>query len=170
MKKIFTNIKKIFTTDSWFMNIIVALAFTYVITTFICVPVIVNGESMYSTLNNGQIGIMAKWYKKEHIERFDIVAVKADGKYIIKRVIGLPGETVEYRENTLYIDDVPMKEPFLKEDEFTGNYYIEAGDGFVLLGDNRQHSSDSRYYGVFSYDDFMAAGFFSLTYRFGIVK
>lgn len=170
MKKLLKNIKKIFSLDSWFMNIFVAVSLTYVIVTFVFVPVIVNGESMCPTLNDHQIGIMAKWYKEENIKRFDIVAVKADGKNIIKRVIGLPGETVEYRENTLYIDDKPVNEPFLKEGEITGNFYMEANDGFVLLGDNRQHSSDSRYYGVFDYSEFMGTGFFSLTYTFGIIN
>lgn len=170
MKKILKNIKKIFSLDSWLVNILAAGALTFILVTFVFVPVVVNGESMYPTLNDHQIGLMAKWYKEENIKRFDIVAVKADGKNIIKRVIGLPGETVEYRENTLYINDKKVEESFLKEDEITGNFYMEAQDGFVLLGDNRQHSTDSRYYGVFDYSEFMGAGFFSLTYEFGIIN
>lgn len=123
------------------------------IRTFVITPVRVNGSSMYSTLKDGEIMILNKLdYKLHDIERFDIVVVKTDEKKIIKRVIGLPGETLKYEDNTLYINDKKIDEPYLKD--ATEDFNITSlgydkipDDCYFVLGDNRDNSSDSRIIG-----------------------
>ena len=123
------------------------------IRTFVITPVRVNGSSMYSTLKDGEIMILNKLdYKLHDIERFDIVVIKTDEKKIIKRVIGLPGETLKYEDNTLYINDKKIDEPYLKDatedfDITSLGYDKIPDDCYFVLGDNRDNSSDSRIIG-----------------------
>ena len=83
---------------------------------YIVAPVKVNGSSMMDTLHNGDIMILNNTaYYFDDIKRFDIVVVRENKEYIIKRVIGLPGETVEYRDNKLYINDKLVKDNYGSE-------------------------------------------------------
>lgn len=123
------------------------------IRTFIVTPVRVNGTSMYSTLNDGEIMILNKInYKFTDIKRFDIVVVKTENNKIIKRVIGLPGETLKYEDNVLYINGQEVKESYLKEktEDFNINelgYKKIPQDCYFVMGDNRDNSNDSRIIG-----------------------
>lgn len=114
--------------------------------TFIVTPGIVNGESMESTLYDGDFVLVNKiglWFG---IDRFDIVVVKYEDDTIIKRVIGLPGETVKYASNVLYIDEKEVKTPI--EFEITDDFTMKAGENeYIVLGDNRNVSKDSRVIG-----------------------
>lgn len=110
------------------------------------------GNSMQYTLNNGDITILDKIsYKFINIKRNDIVSIyDNDSKYIVKRVIGLPGEYVEYKNNKLYINGKEIEENYLK-DTITKNFKLtELGyeripkDMYFVLGDNREESLDSR--------------------------
>jgi len=76
-----------------------------ILRTFVVTPAQVIGSSMEPTLYNSEIIILNKiHYKLSNIKRFDIVVIKMDNeKALIKRVIGLPGEKVEYKDNKLYI-------------------------------------------------------------------
>ena len=87
----------------------------------------------------------------------DVVSLKHDGtKYLIKRVIALPGETIEYKENKLYIDEKYVEEKFLKDVNTTDFGPITLKDDeYFVLGDNRENSSDSRTYGTFNKSDFI---------------
>ena len=104
---------------------------------------------MYPTLKDKQI---VKVSKIKEINRFDIViAKKTDNYLIVKRVIGLPDEKVEYKDNHLYINDKPVTEDFIdlyltKTQDFT---YTLKDNEFFLLGDNREYSTDSREHGPF---------------------
>lgn len=126
------------------------------IRTFIITPVRVNGTSMYKTLKNGEIMILNKLdYKFNDIDRFDIVVVKTDNNKIIKRVIGLPGESLRYEDNTLYINDEKVEETYLndKTEDFDLQElgYEKIPDNcYFVLGDNRDNSSDSRIIGCVS--------------------
>ena len=137
-------------------SIILAIIF---IRTFIATPVRVNGSSMFSTLLDGEIMILNKiGYKFNEIERFDIVVVHTDNNKIIKRVIGLPGETLKYENNTLYINGQEIDEKFLNEEtedfELSSLGYDKIPrDCYFVVGDNRDNSRDSRMIGCVTSDE-----------------
>ena len=123
--------------------IVVALIRTFIIT-----PVRVNGVSMQPTLKEGEILILNK--TKRNYNRFDVVVVTLNESKIIKRVIGLPGEVVAYRDCQLYINGMPV-EDFITECitadfslENLYNYLTIPADHYFVMGDNRDESSDSR--------------------------
>lgn len=130
---------------------VITILLVVLIRSFIVTPIRVNGQSMDKTLQNGEIMLLKKFDKS--IERFDIVVLKYDGEYLIKRVIGLPGDKVKYRNNKLYINDKYYSENFLgkavKTYDYTLNEEIPEGYYFVL-GDNRTNSLDSRMIGLVS--------------------
>lgn len=123
------------------------------IRTFIITPVKVNGTSMDTTLHDGQIMLLNKVnYLFNDIKRFDIVVVDYNGNKLIKRVIGLPNETLKYENNILYINDKEVDEYFKNQE--TDDFNIsELGyekipkDCYFVIGDNRKDSSDSRIIG-----------------------
>lgn len=129
--------------------IIVILVKSYLIT-----PVQVNGDSMYNTLYDNDIMILNKiGYKFDNIKRFDIVVIDYNDKYLIKRVIGLPGEKVKIADNKLYINDEYVEEYFLDASVITDDYELNGviPEGYYfVMGDNREISLDSRRLGVFS--------------------
>ena len=123
--------------------------------TFIATPVVVSGNSMDPTLKNGDVLILNK-LDTEH-SRYDIVVIDASinekKERIVKRIIGLPGENVEYKNKSLYINGEKKFDQFkTKTDDFSLEdlYGIdEIPDGYYLvLGDNRRNSLDSRDYRV----------------------
>lgn len=120
------------------------------------------GDSMSPTLKNGEVFILNKMkYRFSEVKRSDIISLQyADTKYLIKRVIGLPGEKIEIKNNTLYINDKKYKEDYLKEDlsyeDFslrTLGYEVIPKDMYLVLGDNRENSLDSREIGLIKRKD-----------------
>lgn len=147
MKKIWDNIKD-------YVFIVIAVL---IIRTFVVTPALVSGASMDNTLADGQLVIINKFiYRFNDIERFDIVVIsnELNDDKIIKRVIGLPNEKIEYKDNKLYINDKLMEVNFKHKqtDDFT--YTTKEGEYFVL-GDNRPVSKDSRMLGTFTKDKFI---------------
>lgn len=133
-------------------NALVILCLGILFNTFIAKRIVVSGESMWPTLYDRETGILNIVGKKiDGIDRFDIVVVGVDGKYIIKRVIGLPGETIEFVGDKLYVDGEYVEQEFLSDGVHTYNITkITLGeDEYYCLGDNRENSMDSRYYGPF---------------------
>lgn len=146
----------------WIKFIAVAFVFVIAMRTFIFSPILVDGVSMLPTYEDGDRVIVNKISKQiSDIERFDVIVFEAPtGKDYIKRVIGLPGDHVAYENDTLYINDEALEEPYLdlkKEqlqdsgtltqdltlEDLTGYSTIPEGYLFVL-GDNRRNSLDSR--------------------------
>lgn len=126
---------------------------------FIITPAIVDGKSMYPTLNDNNIVILNKLdYKINGLKRFDIIVVDYNGEKLIKRVIGLPGEHIEYKNNMLFINGYLTNENFNHDN--TSNFKLETigylkipGDKYFVVGDNRNHSTDSRMIGLIDKKD-----------------
>ena len=137
----------------------------YIITIFVVIFIIVYvasvqqvvGSSMSPTFKNQDILILNKFYYRFFdIKRFDIVSLEYDDtKYLIKRVIGLPGDKIEYKNNILYVNGVAIEESFLDDDVVTNDfslsdlgYDVIPEDMYLVLGDNRGDSLDSRDIGL----------------------
>ena len=127
---------------------------TYIVARFVATKTTVNGSSMYNTLEDGDRVIINKIaYTNSEPERFDIIVFKEDfskNGYFIKRIIGLPGETIRIDlDGNIYIDGELLDEdygykriidPGLAETEIT-----IGEDEYFVLGDNRNNSEDSRF-------------------------
>ncbi|EUJ42202.1 signal peptidase I [Brochothrix campestris] len=135
--------------------VVIALALTFVIRTYLFAVVKVDGASMDPTLHDGQYLALNKL---KTANRFDIVVFPAPnegkGDYI-KRVIGLPGDKIVYKDDRLYINDKAYQEPYLDEfkakvnGRLTDDFVIDElpEDSYFLMGDNRRISNDSRRFG-----------------------
>lgn len=140
------------------------ILFIILVRTYVVTPVRVSGSSMANTLKNGEILLLNKFeYRFSDIKRFDIVVVKSHGERIIKRVIGLPGETLKYENGILYINDKMIEENYL--DEVTKDFTYEGkipDECYFVMGDNRDDSLDSRYFGCFPKKDILGHASFVL--------
>lgn len=114
------------------------------------------GPSMSPNLEEGNVIIVNKLiYRLKDISRNDVIVLSQDEKYMIKRVVGLPGEFVEYKDNYVFINGVKYKETFIDEKIKTEDFSIKdigydviPKDMYLVLGDNRENSLDSRSYGL----------------------
>lgn len=115
------------------------------------------GPSMSPTLENGDILILDKvTYRFFDIKRNDVIAFySSKSKYLIKRVVGMPGDYVEFKNNQLYINNELVNEEYLSDNVITEDfslnslgYQIIPEDMYFVLGDNRTNSSDSRDYDI----------------------
>lgn len=120
------------------------------------------GSSMSPTLSDGEVLILNKFnYRIFDVKRGDIISLDyEDTKYLIKRVIGLPGETVEIKNNELYINNTLYEEDYLPDDlvypDFSLSdlgYSVIPDDMYLVLGDNREDSLDSREIGLIKKDE-----------------
>ena len=143
---------------------IIIIIVAILIRTFIVTPVQVDGESMYPTLDNNEI-LLLKKYDRSY-ERFDIVVFNYNNSKLVKRIIGLPGEYVEYKENELYINNVKID---FELDTYTYDFKLsELGfkqipdDYYLVLGDNRTNSIDSRRIGLIPKEDILGTTTFSI--------
>ena len=156
------------------------VALVLIMINFVIRPIQVRGSSMYPTLQNGSLGVSnLLGYNLDGIKRFDIVIVYLEDKkeYLVKRVVGLPNETVAYIGGKLYINGEMMEEDFLDQnyrDSYEGSFMEDVApvtlgsDEYFCLGDNRPHSTDSRYYGPFAGDKILSKGVF-IFYPFSAV-
>lgn len=145
---------------------IVIIIVIILIRSFIITPIIVKGASMEPTLKENEVLFLSKIsYKNHQPKRFDIVVVDTGNDLIIKRIIGLPGEKVEYKNNKLYINDKQIDDPYPKNN--TEDFNLEEiceirndncvtiipEDKYLVLGDNRKISADSRAKGLFKKEE-----------------
>lgn len=137
------------------ISYIIVIIIVLLIKQFIITPIRVNQNSMNNTLYDKDIMILDKIsYRFKNINRFDIVVIKKDKEYLIKRVIGLPSETIEYKDNKLYINDKIVEENFNHKD--TNDYILEGKipeNYYFVVGDNRPDSLDSRVIGLIKKDE-----------------
>lgn len=120
----------------------------FFIRTFIITPIKVDGESMVPTLKGNEVMILKKYDKSYN--RFDIVVVNknVEGDSLIKRVIALPGETISYSNNTLYINGEVLKDEYAYGITEDFKEIKLDDDEYFVMGDNREVSLDSRSIGI----------------------
>ena len=128
---------------------IIILVVVLLIKKFIFTTILVDGPSMQNTLHNKDVMILDKiGIKLKDIKRFDIVVIKTGGTKIIKRVIGLPGEKIEYKENKLYINEKHIEEDYGSDVTYDFDVLEIPENHYFVLGDNRTDSIDSRILGT----------------------
>jgi signal peptidase I len=141
----------------WLLLIVLTITASYFITTNVFVKTAVAGVSMEPTLMEGQVVIVNKieYYLKSP-RRNDVIVYKQSNRehsyYEIKRVIGLPGETVKIKNGIIYINDEALKEK-VKTETIENAGLAEEGiklddNEYFVLGDNRNDSEDSRFASV----------------------
>ena len=178
-KRTRSNLDIVYTILDLARLILITVVAAMVILVFVARKEEVRGTSMYPTLVEGESVIinMAANYVGE-IKRFDVVVAReyrSDDLWV-KRVIGLPGETISYREDVLYVDGKAMEEPFLDKKYveqvkksanklyFTQDYTSKklGKNEYLLVGDNRNESLDSRNdaVGPFQREQIIARGVF----------
>ena len=130
------------------MSYIILILAVVLIRTFLFTPIKVNGTSMTPTLNHKDTMILNKMGMKiNDIKRFQIVVIKTSDSYLIKRVIGLPGETIEYKNEKLYINGKKIKDPYYKNNTLDFDKVKIGKNEYFVMGDNRANSIDSRIIG-----------------------
>ncbi len=147
----------------WVLYIVVIIAAVYLIITYVGQRTKVSGHSMEPTLQNGDNLIVDKLsYRFRDPERYEIIVFPfkyADETYYIKRIIGLPGDTIQVKEGYVYLNGEKLEEDFEKVEkgrEGIASEPITLGDDeYFVMGDNRNKSSDSRdsSVGVLTRDD-----------------
>ncbi|WP_342525843.1 signal peptidase I [Chryseomicrobium sp. FSL W7-1435] len=154
----------------WAKAILIAFSIAAIIRFFLFTPIVVDGESMMPTLRDGDRMVVNKiGYDIGTPERFEIVVFHApEQKNYIKRIIGLPGDSIAYEDDQLYINGEAVDEPYLDEykeeisegtltEDFTleeRTNLTEIPEGyFFVMGDNRRYSKDSRIIGLVPEDE-----------------
>lgn len=138
----------------WAVEIIAVILLAYFLVEYAVEKTTVVGESMETTLQEGDKIVINKLaYRFSKPKRFDVIVFKQSGKehsyYNIKRIIGLPGETVQIEDGVVYINDEPIKEKsavdVIKNPGLSVEPIILEDKEYFVLGDNRNLSEDSRF-------------------------
>ncbi|MEC0365354.1 signal peptidase I sipS [Bacillus subtilis] len=150
------NVSKKKTILEWAKAIVIAVVLALLIRNFIFAPYVVDGESMEPTLHDRErvfVNMTVKYIGE--FDRGDIVVLNGDDVHYVKRIIGLPGDTVEMKNDQLYINGKKVDEPYLaankkraKQDgkPLTDDFGpVKVPDNkYFVMGDNRRKSMDSR--------------------------
>ncbi|EES40684.1 signal peptidase I [Staphylococcus caprae M23864:W1] len=157
----------------WIVAIAVALALIFAIKTFVAKPYTIKGDSMDPTLKDGErVMVNIIGYKIGGVEKGNVIVFHANKKDdYVKRVIGTPGDSVQYKKDTLYINGKKQEEPYLNYNEkrkqieyITGTFKVKdlpnanpksnviPKGKYLVLGDNREVSKDSRSFGLIDKD------------------
>jgi signal peptidase I len=148
-------------------TILPAILIALLINVFVGQATRVEGQSMEPNLHSNQRLVVEKLsYRFHGPQRFDVVVLKLPSQgdeLLIKRVVGLPGEMVEVRDGHVYIDGAELDEPFVAEETRAGRReHITVPPLHVyVLGDNRNHSNDSRSFGPIPIDDIIGRAWVS---------
>ena len=157
----------------WIKTFVVIFVIVTVVHKYIFTPVKVDGASMYPTLHHEDTVVL--WELFYEPKAFDVIVFEYEPDvFYVKRVIGLPGDKVRYEDDQLYVNDVRQEEPYLETgkktmfytDHFTFDFTLDEicqfetcdviPEGYYLvLGDNRPNSKDSRQFGLISEDQIL---------------
>ncbi|MGX7014376.1 signal peptidase I [Vagococcus silagei] len=145
---------------------VVAYVIVIICRAFVFVPIEVTGNSMAPTLKQSDFVITEQF---SEIKRFDMIVFHSlDGNTYVKRVIGLPGETIEYKNDVLYVNGKKIDEEYLEGIKKKKNGFLYTTDfnskellgvkkipknNYFVLGDNRRLSKDSRSFGTINSQD-----------------
>ncbi|MDU0476258.1 signal peptidase I [Staphylococcus chromogenes] len=155
-------------TMEWLVSIGLALLIVGFLYAFVIKPYNVKGDSMDPTLKDGERVIVNKLGKTfGNLERGNVIVFHADeNSDYVKRIIGVPGDHIEYKHDVLYVNGKKTPEPYLEYnmkhknyEEITGSFkssdlpnsggqYKIPKDRYLVLGDNREVSKDSRAFGL----------------------
>lgn len=133
----------------WVLPILIAIILALLINKFLLYKIYVPSESMFPTIKIGDNIFVSRIYNYNSIKRGDIIVFysKELGETLIKRVIGLPGETVKVKPNgTVWVNNLQINEPYVQYNGGkVGSFNVPEGK-YLFLGDNRANSDDSRYW------------------------
>jgi len=161
-----TEINK--TLFSYMKTIILTLLFL----SFIAQLAITRGSSMNNTLDNGDFLIVEKIHKTFHLnyKRFDVIIMKSDNPkepFYVKRIIGLPGEQIKISKGKIYINGTILEEDYgkeiMKEGGMAESKYSIDEDSYFVVGDNRNNSYDSRFFGAVHKNEIIGKAIFDIS-------
>ncbi len=168
--------------SAWLIYILVIIVISYLVITFVGQRTQVSGSSMETTLSDGDQLIVDKIsYRFRDPNRYDIVVFPYQyekNTYYIKRIIGLPGETVQIVDGYVYIDGQKLDEHYgnevMENPGLAADPVVLGDDEYFVLGDNRNNSQDSRAanVGVIHRDDLLGRAWIRIWpfNKFGVIK
>lgn len=153
--------------------VLICLAVVIPVRIFIAQPFIVDGASMEPTIETGEYFIVDRIsYRIKEPQRGDVIVIRPPSNqstFFIKRLIGLPGETVRFEGDTVVIvneespEGIVLDEPYISRSIISADLEIVLGeDEFYVMGDNRPSSQDSRYFGALRREDIVGRAWLRL--------
>lgn len=132
----------------WIVPILFALAIVFLIRQFVFFNVYVPTGSMIPTINKDNKVLVTRVHNYNNLKRGDIIVFYSDelGETLVKRLIGIPGDKIEIKDGTVFINGEKSEEDYVKnKDKYNGSFEVPQGKYF-FLGDNRPVSNDARYW------------------------
>ena len=164
-------------------TLVISLAIFILIYKFLFQPHQVDGRSMEPTFHNGEYILTDKVsYRFHSPKRGDVIVFHSpqdERVDFIKRIIGVPGDTVMIKNKVVYLNGQPLDEPYINDGITNHDTFLREGrevevpsGNYIVMGDNRLHSSDSRHWGFVSYDEIVGRVFFRYwpIDRFGLIE
>lgn len=135
--------------NEWIIDIAVVLCIALLVWNFVGYGVWITSGSMIPTLEVKDRLLVTRVHNPKNLKEGDIVLFKNDefkGEILIKRLIGLPGDTIEIKNGVVYRNGQELKEDYVKNNEIYNGSFKVPDDKYFFLGDNRANSDDSRYW------------------------
>lgn len=159
-EKITGKIEKVKTGDKLFYTGLVSFLIITVIVTHVFIYIAyIPSESMEPAIKSGSIVTATRQFDTDRIKRGDIIFFRqqTEGKTLVKRVIALPGETVKLKGKDVYVDGKLIKEPYIKEAAEYEEFEMTVPQELLfVMGDNRNRSIDSRFFGCVQKENIIA--------------